>query len=431
MKVFQIIFASLLLMLVSQPVHAASLEEVVDEYAEVIAKFLQERGQKSVAFDSFSGPRIGTGKSIATQLQDALKSKGITIAETDLDAEYVVRGSHSQLTDGAFAVVGVEVRLFSNKENVEEKTITRKVRLKFGQDIAKIEEFRGEDAKATPQDSILISNSDQVEQLTAPSFDVSGAKSQNDKNAALQESLKHPGFQQFAGSQSDVKSIVAANETSLFKMELLVDRPSADGSYDGIYEPLNIENRNGLAFAPFEKGDRYAVNLINESDFDVGVALEIDGINSMSLSEVSEFREVGKWVVPRKSQGRIKGYHLDNRQVASFLVDTDDRQESEVRKLAPPAKIGTVSAAFFAAWNEGEDPPPFAKSLGNLRSLVTTPGPRIDNPSDTVKKNFCQTSLARVTVRYSNPQPSEQGGRQQVNRPVPAGDNTVLNAALK
>lgn len=431
MRVLQMLTAAFLVAAVSSNVQAASLSEVVEEYATVFSKFLKENGENKVAIDNFQGPRIGTGKSIATQLIDALRAKGIQVVDSELDASYVIRGNHSQQPDGAFPVVGVEIKIVSTETNVEEKSLTRRVRLKFGQDIAKIEEVRGEEARPIPQQSVAIDKPEEVEQITAPSFDASAARSQSERDDVLQKGLQTPGFQSFVNTDTKTQSLIAAAATSQFKVQLLVDRPGPDGQYDGIYEPLAIEKRSDLAFAPFQKGDRYAVELINESDFDVGVALEIDGINSLSLSEVSEFRQVGKWVVPQKSRGIIKGYHLDNRRVASFLVDTADQQETQLRRLGPPSNIGTVSVAFFAAWNVGEEPPPFAKSLGNTRNLITVPGPKIENPTETVAKQFCQQSLARVTVRYSNPQPSDQGAIQQVKRPEPPKNADQLNAQVR
>ncbi|MCA8997780.1 MAG: hypothetical protein KDA80_12365 [Planctomycetaceae bacterium] len=396
-----LILAFLLVWMTCVPATAATVESVVEEYASAIGQFLEEKDQRIVAIDDFDGPRVGTGRSLSTRLKESLQERGFSIDETGLQAEFTVRGSLTQLPDGEFTAVAIDVRVLNSDTNQEEQQVRKRVRLTFEEENQSIESNRGDTAIRAPVGSVLVDDPKDVEQLTAPSFDASEVTSRPEKDKVIQGSLNDPQV-----SLSDDAEFLEAAKGSPFRIQVLVDRPNAAGEYDEQYEPISLEDRRGLAFAPFQQGDRYAIRIFNDTEFDVGVALEIDGINSLSISQNEEFRKRGLWVVPRKGRGLVKGFHLDNLKVASFLVDTEERQESTIRQLGPASKIGTVSVAFFFAWIEGETVPQFAKNLGTPKDLVTIPGPEIENPSETVERVFCQTSVARITFRYRNPDPA-------------------------
>lgn len=189
------------------------------------------------------------------------------------------------------------------------------------------------------------------------------------------------------------------DETSPFRIEILA-RP-ANGSE---YLPVTIQDKSGLAFAPLQEGELYAVRIYNDADFDVGVELLIDGLNTLEFSEQPGFKETGKWVIRAHSSGTIKGYHVNNETVDAFQIAA--RPTGPVQdRLANPDRIGTVLAAFHVAWPEDQTPPLVARILGQSRNLLTIRGPRIEAPSDTVERVFCKTAVAFVGVRYLNPKP--------------------------
>ncbi|QDU40820.1 hypothetical protein Mal4_51820 [Maioricimonas rarisocia] len=438
----------------STTAHAASLEEVIEGITTQVASFLGSKNETAISIGAFDGPpTTGTGRKIASDLKQGLENAGLTITDNALEASFELRGEFRQNLDGPFPIVALTVKLFDNngaevtsfRDRFRETNRQRVADTK--ESLEQVAEQRREAAEdaTTPEtaettasatddtttataeaatsavsindDEAPIDNPDDVETLTSPTVDVtrpvedalSGDASGTEGDAevsreqrqqaiaardkALLDALANPKF------HLDGESIVAASEESPFRVEVLAKPPGGSE-----YLPVAIQDKSGLAFAPLQEGELYAIRIYNDADFDVGVELTIDGLNTLAFSELPGFKETGKWVIRAHSSGTIKGYHVSNETVDTFQIAA--RPTGPVQdQLANPDRIGTVLAAFHVAWPEDQTPPLVARILGQSRDLVTVRGPRIDAPSETVQRVFCQTAVAFVGVRYLNPKP--------------------------
>jgi len=444
------------------PAHAASLDEVIGGITTQVSNFLRSKNESSISIGAFDGPpTTGTGRKIASDIKRHLEESGLTITDNALEANFELRGEFRQNLDGPFPIVALTVKLFDSngaevtsfRDRFRESTQTIRQEARDNLDsVAQArsqaaEETAGETTAQTPSedtdeptspetttgesnstqqaspavvikdDEAPIDVSADVEKLTSPTVDVTrqveqalgeGAtvpesdaeisrelrqKAIAARDKALLAALAKPKF------HLDGESIVAADETSPFRIEILA-RP-ANGSE---YLPVTIQDKSGLAFAPLQEGELYAVRIYNDADFDVGVELLIDGLNTLEFSEQPGFKETGKWVIRAHSSGTIKGYHVNNETVDAFQIAA--RPTGPVQdRLANPDRIGTVLAGFHVAWPEDQTPPLVARILGQSRNLLTIRGPRIEAPSDTVERVFCKTAVAFVGVRYLNPKP--------------------------
>lgn len=402
---------------------ASSLEDSLDTLAKEVIQYLTEKGIAKISVETFDGPRSGTGRLIANKLIEKLKANpGIAVVD-GIDAQVQLRGRFSVNVGTSLPFVLLETGLFDSVTGSESKEFRQRITEAFDEALAetagaikKADAVDGKTdvpAEAKPTSGIPIDNPKDVGTIAAPTVDLTKAiekavppgtkieqvstevreKALDNRNKALQESLKKPAF------ASVTETIVAPAQDSPFRMQISV----AD-SFSGPFEPFPILNRDGLAFSPFKEGQFYSVTIINQADFDVGVELTIDGINTLSFSEIPAFRESGKWVIPAGQAGTIRGFHVNNRFVDSFQVVAVPQGAIE-EKLADPTRIGTITAAFHAAWKEGETPPKAAKIVGIPADLKTVRGPRIEAQSQSVTRVFCETALAFMSVRYVNPEP--------------------------
>ncbi|MGE3409241.1 MAG: hypothetical protein AB7I37_20660 [Pirellulales bacterium] len=190
---------------------------------------------------------------------------------------------------------------------------------------------------------------------------------------------------------------IARVPNSPFGVEILV-------FVGGKYVPAPITNQDGLATVDLQKGQDYAVRIINDGDQPIGAAINIDGINSLVFS--SQFSQVGKWVVgPKAPNAVIKGWHKGpdpitgvNRPTSSFrITDYGDSVAGRAGVISP--KIGTVSVQFFAASTGDlprDEPPPEATGRGDL---ATGEGSPVEQNAKPVFMKF-GVMRGEISIRY-------------------------------
>ena len=143
-------------------------------------------------------------------------------------------------------------------------------------------------------------------------------------------------------------------------------------------------------------------------DWEAAVQLHIDGLSMFTFTE-ERFTEGPKRGTPRystvlvapRSSFVIRGWHINNKQTDLFLVT--EYAKSAVAGMKPTGKVGTISAAFQAAWDpKGKMPPDEPKRyyVKDDPGDATGRGDRIDQNFKEVRR---EVGLIRdnIVVRYT------------------------------
>ncbi|MCA8998673.1 MAG: hypothetical protein KDA80_16860 [Planctomycetaceae bacterium] len=422
-EIFRILAIALLLLGIGSTGRAADLKETLDILAEDVVAYMNENAKTKLSVDTFNGPRTGTGRTLSTGLIERLKTQGdLQVVDSEVDAQLVLRGDFTLEVNGTSPFVLLEVRLLNAENGAEQKEFRSRITESFEKDFdlaaketgsAKISQGPEKDPDGTPKAQVAITDDKAVTTLAGPTADTTEAIekavdpqkpldqiTESDRklglaarSKAISDSIKNPSFHQVSAT------IMSASEESKFHMQLNVSE-----TFNRNLNAFPIVDKGGIAFAPFQEGQFYSVTIINQESFDIGVELLIDGVNSMAFSENAEFRDVGKWVIPAGRSGNILGYFINPGSVDAFQVSGKPIGPVE-ETLADQSKIGTITAAIYACWEEGDTPPRAAKIVGDPADLRTVRGPRISTNIQTVQRVFCETALAFMTVRYVNPDP--------------------------
>ncbi len=182
----------------------------------------------------------------------------------------------------------------------------------------------------------------------------------------------------------------------------------AEDRSDAEYVPIPVESRNGIPFAGLRDGQRYRVRIRNDSQHEVAVAIAVDGINTLELSENAGFRQLGKLIIAPKSTGVIAGWYTDANTVEPFVVRSEF--EGILSQLPPPMSLGMVSATFYPVWEEETSKPPIESLLvGNNRSSpnlsTAAAATEVPVPQSIVRRSVGLTPLESISVMYRNPDP--------------------------
>ncbi|MCA9074881.1 MAG: hypothetical protein KDA93_07610 [Planctomycetaceae bacterium] len=444
---------------------AATLDDAIKDIADRIEKYLQDKNQLEINIKDFEGPpNTSSGRKVKNLLKDQLEARNIKVEPF---SNWEVRGDIVVSTEGRFATVALITRLVNNqglevadfRQRVEDPVDDLKDIIDIAQppgvDLTSVSVDASESTAqgSSPQSSTGSSssgtessaaqastgqsatppvtsppisstpsgtpttppvsggagNSGAVANGTSPAGSPQGSQvsllpDSQERDQRVLQSLENPGF------FSVNPSTIAASSSSPFHVAVKVrhaDSPT--------YEPINIQKvGNGLAFCDLQEGDQYSVVVTNTSPFDVGVELKIDGINSLIFSEVPGFAETGKWLIrgTNKNGGvpfsaRIDGWYRNPESVDSFHVSSEP--DAVATELGSPARIGTITATFFGAWQEGEPVHPLEQQLaagpGNARGLGTARGETLGSRSTIARTHFGVHPLASVSIRYVNPEP--------------------------
>jgi hypothetical protein len=332
-----------------------NLRREVAELARKVADFLRDQDEKVIRIGRFCGPAspaAGAGPGIALALAEELKKLGVRV---EADAAFEVSGKYfAKVTkvDGDLdrQAVFLEARIKDGKNNAV-KWLGRKI---FGaRAIASVMALTVDDL---PPDEV-------------------------DQDRRVRETVAHPASFLRAGR-------AAAGPESPYVVEVLVQ--SGDR-----YERRPAADKDGLAYVRLEKGERYAVRLINDSPHDAAVSLSIDGL---SLFAFSDFKDRYTHIlVPAGKAALVTGWHRTNETSDAFTV-TDYANSEAARALRDSSAVGTITAAFAVAWKEGAEPPPDENSRS--ADVGTGRGPPLDQKYAEEKRHFGRTR-AVVSVRYA------------------------------
>lgn len=358
------------------PARASDLRKELAEVAKEIKKLLDGQGENSIAVGQITGPPnfpASSGPGIAQVLVEELRRLGIEVPQVH---KFGIAGKYhpTEVPDpdpnarpGA-KVLAVELKLW-----VEDRSGTALANFNF---------------KITANREAHF-----VELLGVPAHLDGPNAGARDKS--LRESYENPDVHA-QGSR------IAAAKDSPFAVEILVNGRAR-----------KAEKKDGLAFVPLERGDSYAVRLINDSPHDAAVRLSIDGLSMFAFSELRQpdtlpggkpnprrgeplFNVV---IVPKHSKVEILGWHRNNKDTDRFLVT--EYAKSAAATIYHKAGVGTITATFAAAWdpnrqNPPPDEPPFARGDPNATGF----GERVHAPFVEVQRRVGAVR-ASVSVRYS------------------------------
>ncbi|QDU40823.1 hypothetical protein Mal4_51850 [Maioricimonas rarisocia] len=355
---------------------AGTLSSSIDEITSKVLDYLESKDERSVGIGRFDGP---AGSSAGVLIRNALTERLSEKVEVDEFARMQVRGDFSLTDDDATNVKVVAIRAEIINANSGETLVGFRRR-------SKVDDFEG----IATLLGVTADVTTEVAADTPPgSDDAQPVSVQKKRNDVLEASIQEPTF--------DVQdSTVGATAKSPYRLEVLIRSGSE-------LTPAPIIDRNGRAVIDLKEGQEYVVRLHNQSDIDVGVKLTIDGVNSLEFSENKDLGALGMWLVPAGSTGQIDGWFQNTSQSFAFLV-TDLPDSVAARLQRDTETIGTITALFFPAWEEGEDPP--AEELTkSARNLGTGKGDLLETPYQTAKRHFGNTLLASVSIRYFKPSP--------------------------
>jgi uncharacterized caspase-like protein len=146
------------------------------------------------------------------------------------------------------------------------------------------------------------------------------------------------------------------------------------------FPPLRPDRRDGVPVVGLREGDSFAIKLKNDNDFEVGVQVSVDGLDTLMLS--TREKQSGRfWILQPHQIAMIKGWPLTDNRIALFRVGEfpnsiagasvgREKQGSVCVSFhelkTPRAGIGAAPGPVERELGSSESP-----SLGELRSAVT------------------------------------------------------------
>ncbi len=156
-----------------------------------------------------------------------------------------------------------------------------------------------------------------------------------------------------------------------------------------------VTNVEGLAFVDLKEHEECEVRLINDSSFEVGVDLTLDGLSCFWFHP----SRGGLWIIGPHQTLVVKGWQLDAKVARTFRIVPFEK--SVAASAGATGNVGVIAASFFRSYQPheaipNEDIAPPRKSLG------IGAGDIVGNPVQTVERKFGKLR-ATVPVRYEKP----------------------------
>ena len=375
MRLRPIITGLALCLLLLRPQFAQSSQEMrreLGELAKGIKGYLDSRNAESIAMGQFTGPAnfpTSAGPGLVQVLTEELQKLKVSVktrAEYGLKGEYRLTEVPAENMDDAR--LGKKVLALKIQAAIEDSFGNKQLDVDFQRTI------RGADGVAG------------MVGLTA-SLDPRGTEVERDRE--LRKQLTDP-------KPSIKTSVIRSRPDSPCGIELIVND-----------QPREATEKDGLAYVGITRGETYGVRVFNDSDQEMAVQLQIDGLSMYCFSEVrytegprkGDPRYTAVIIAPRKSV-TIYGWRVNNEKTDKLMVM--EYAKSAAGSLNHTTNLGTITASFQASWPEGEpapkDEPGRARGPGS--GDATGFGPRIDQKFQEVKRNL---GVIRdvVSVRYT------------------------------
>lgn len=148
---------------------------------------------------------------------------------------------------------------------------------------------------------------------------------------------------------------IRASPESAYAMRFLVKDAA------GNYQPRSAEVRDNTVMVRLEKGEVYAIELWNGTQWDASAKLFIDGLSRFAISEDKAMRGASD-IVPRNSvrggKRQLTGWVKNAREVYSFKIFGADDAPGEILRNIVAAEsddeIGTIAVTFQTAYSKDE-----------------------------------------------------------------------------
>jgi hypothetical protein len=164
------------------------------------------------------------------------------------------------------------------------------------------------------------------------------------------------------------------------------------------FQPGEVIARDGFPFLKVEPGAAVALRIFNDADHEVATTVTIDGLSMFAFRDDKQDKS-DHIVIDPHSTGDILGWFRNDQKSSVFLVSDLPRDTTTAEFLKNPARIGSITVTFAAAWEKDVQKPadePAARQ-GQVEEII--PGAPVDAPYKVVKRHF-GVLRAAVTVRY-------------------------------
>jgi hypothetical protein len=191
--------------------------------------------------------------------------------------------------------------------------------------------------------------------------------------------------------QESLENSIAAKADSPFAIQIIKRGMSV--------KPI-VED--GTIAVPLLINDIYAINIINNANFDVAARISIDGLSVFAFDKRNDFEY---FIIPRNETRLIEGWFNPDAKNGNFeLFQIGTLAESAVaERLEGDKDVGAVTVSFAAAWAEGEPAPAdeyeFRQMLNRNEPIATKRGPVVSRDVSTVFRHV-GVLRAAITVRY-------------------------------
>lgn len=360
-----------------------SLDSALDTMAERLAKYQSDQAKTALSIGDFRSPGgTNSGSVVRDLLTEKSKKKGVELDRPGRAAVNITGEISRGDTEADQRIkVAIECRMQDRGGN-ELGAFREKVIVDKRDDVARLIGLTADLKESTETVTAATANADPARTAIAATIAA-------DKQ--LKQAADNPKASKEGGS-------VAATDTSPYRVQILIERSP------GRFDPAPVSTEGGVAFVDIKPGETYAINLINKAGHDVGVELLVDGISTFALTEIASYKQLNKWIVPRGQNFLISGWHKNNLENFKFVVtDTPDSLVAQKFPERGTSSVGTITAMFYPAWGVNEPQPKF--EFGGVSRAGTAQGPKSAVNLSEAVRNFGQTLLATVTVRYERPTP--------------------------
>jgi len=355
-----------LLVFLSSPI--ARAESPLRRELAVLASQIQKETAKygnAVIVGEFTGPpelASSGGPGIAQTLKTELEKLGVTVTRS---AQVAVKGEYRVAMD--------------SKTNLTALAILARLTDRSGKELLQLQ-------------SRAIFDVTTIAGVTGVTMVAPVDTTRDKRDAAIDKALKTIQKPTTKGT------LISASEHSPYAIEILVGSDPGSNTPDlNDYHPRAASiDRDNLAFLTINRGEVYAVRLINKSRFDAAVTLMIDGLNMFAFSDKKSYEFV---VVAAGSDAVIMGWHRTNDVSDAFQV-SEYSKSAAFRQMPNSSSVGTIHVSFKAAWPTGKTPPSDEFPAGAREANATARGAEVKSKFTEVTREYGQLREA-ISVRYN------------------------------
>jgi hypothetical protein len=228
--------------------------------------------------------------------------------------------------------------------------------------------------------------------LGGGTFSVPPSAPAADNNQAVLDSLDNkPGLVEIDGTKIRPKGAPYAIEM------LVAPKPAGEKAPpQSAFRPREVTVREGFPFLKVQPGEAVAVRIIDQAEHEVAATLTVDGL-SMFAFRNDKADKSEHVVIDAHGAGDVLGWFRDDKTSSVFLVSDLPKDHPKAGLLKNPAKIGSITVTFAAAWEKDSQKPGDEPVTNQATEIV--PGAPIEAPYKSVKRHI-GVLRAAVTVRY-------------------------------